>query len=169
MERSYFLYIPLIQIIIIKRIQLPIPCIHERAFFIFFLSRITQTPSSTYLQYKTTMSSICFCRETLLIVQTKKKKHAIPKINLYVWKVNLNYMYTSAEGKELCITTSRFCPPPFFFFACQNFRKVGPPPLTKIPGSAPEECSQEAYIYVSLLCCCFIVGHNILKISNILG
>ena len=26
----------------------------------------------------------------------------------------------------------------FFFFACQKFRKVGhPPPLTKIPGSAP--------------------------------
>ena len=37
MERSSFLYIPLIQIIIMKIIQLPIPCIHERAFSYFFL------------------------------------------------------------------------------------------------------------------------------------
>ena len=35
MERSSFLYVPLIQIIIIKRIQLPILCIHERTFSYF--------------------------------------------------------------------------------------------------------------------------------------
>ena len=85
MEWSSFLYIPLIQIIIMKRIQLPIPCIHERAFSYFSCPELhdftpfktknfwgrtpSLPPSSTHLQYKTTMSSIFFCRVSLSFVQ----------------------------------------------------------------------------------------------------
>ena len=48
-------------------------------------------------------------------------------------------MYTSAEGKEPCITTSRFLSSSsffFFFLLVKIFGKLDPP-LTKIPGSAP--------------------------------
>ena len=98
--------------------------------------RTPRPPSSTYLQYKSTMSSICFCREALSIVQ---KKHAIPKINLYVnncLKVNFNYMYTSADGKEPCIITSRFLNSVLLLFfslflfllVVKIFGKLDPPP-----------------------------------------
>ena len=95
MEQSSFLYITLIQIIIMNRIQLPIPCIQERAFSYFScpeLHGFTQlrekisgggppdTPHRHIYNIKLPCH-LCFCREALSIVQ---KNHAIPKINLYV-------------------------------------------------------------------------------------
>ena len=88
MERSSFLYISLIQIM--KRIQLPIPCFNERAFSDFsclefhdftpfktknFLGEDPKPPSPTHLQYKTTISYLCLCREGLAIVQKTMSYH----------------------------------------------------------------------------------------------
>ena len=74
-----FFYITLI---LMKRIQFSIPCFHERLSSYFsclklhdftpFKTKIfwERTPwPLTHLQYKTTMSSLCLCREGLAIVQ----------------------------------------------------------------------------------------------------
>ena len=79
--QSSFLYITLI---LMKRIQLTISCFHERASSYFsclklhdltqfktkiFRGRTSDPPPPTRLQYKTTMTSLCLCREGLAIVQ----------------------------------------------------------------------------------------------------
>ena len=146
MERSSFLYITLV---LMKRIQLTIPCFHERASSYFpclklhdftpfktkiFWGRTPWPPSPTHLQYKTTMPSLCLCREGLAIVQ---KTMSYRKKTLYV-----DYGLESRLRLRRRRTTTtlrcffRFLPPPPFFFASLKFRKVWPP-LTKIPGSAP--------------------------------
>ena len=56
------------------------------------------------------------------------RKNAPPAENKLVWKKSLEKNHHHPPFS--------FLPPLFFFFAFQNFSKVGPP-LTKIPGSAP--------------------------------
>ena len=58
-----------------------------------------------------------------------------------VWKVDLNHISTEGKGLPKPSVFFSFLSSSFFFFnfflLVKNFRKVGPP-LTEIPGSAPE-------------------------------
>ena len=74
-------------------------------------------------------------------------------------------MYTSAEGKEPCITTSRFLSFSLFFLVacCENFRKVGPtPPRRKFldPRLALVETSKSFFFYFLQTC---IAIHDFLE------
>ena len=90
--------------------------------------------------------------------------HALPKINLYVDNCLESWFkpyFFRMEKNHHNPPPPPFSNPPPFFLACQNFGKVGhpPPPLTKIPRSAP-------VIYDWIMCCsrgylCYIINKHI--------
>ena len=145
MERSSFLHVSLIQIMK-KKSNFPSIVFMKGHFLLFFCLELHNfTPfkpkvfwggspnplplPDTFYNIKTTMTSVFVERGAC----NWTKDSDLPKIicmYIIVSKVDLNH--TLAKGKDLPV----FSPPSlFFFFACQNFPKVGPP-LTKIPGSA---------------------------------
>ena len=93
-------------------------------------------------QYVTLWAS-CLHHSIILCVACKALRHMGISLSVVCHTflvVKHSYVFQATHAfLRICCHNPLFSPRPLlFFFACQNFRKVGPP-LTKIPGSAPEQ------------------------------